>query len=128
MASLNLKTAGRMAVLFVNYHGTLGGGQVHLLTLLDGLDRARFHPHVVSCQEGPFTEALRERGLQPVIIPFGKGKLRHWTVSLPAIWRMYRLLKNRRIQVVHVSGLQEAKLTAWAAARAGVPMAWVVAP
>lgn len=121
-------TTPPLPILFVNYHGTIGGGQVHLLAILDGLDRARFAPHVVCCQDGPFSEQLRARGLQPVIIPFGKGKFRHWTVSLPAVWRMRRLIRTLGIRIVHVSGLQEAKLAAYPAAWAKVPMVWVVAP
>jgi hypothetical protein len=115
-------------ILFVNYHGTIGGGQVHLLAILAELDPKRFTPHVVCCEDGPFADQLRSRGIQPEIIAFGKGKLRHWTISIPAILKMYRLLKRLDIRVVHVSGLQEAKLTVYAASWAKVPVAWVVAP
>lgn len=115
-------------ILFVNFHGTLGGGQVHLLTLLDGLDRTRFAPHVVCCQPGPFVEALKERGLIPILIPFGKGKLRYFSISLPAIWEFYRVLRRLSIRLVHVSGLQEAKLAAQACAWTKIPMVWLVAP
>lgn len=117
-----------LPILFVNYHGTMGGGQVHLLTLLDGLDRSRFAPHVVCCEEGPFAEALRKRSLHPTLIPFGKGKRRYLTISVPAILKIHRLIKTLGICVVHVSGLQEAKLAAYAAKWAKVPMVWVVAP
>jgi hypothetical protein len=115
-------------ILFVNYHGTIGGGQVHLLTLLDGLDRSKFTPHVVCCEDGLFADELRKRVLPLTLIPFGKGKRRHFVVSIPAMLKMYRLLKKLNIRVAHVSGLQEAKLTAYAAKWAGVPMIWVVAP
>lgn len=117
-----------LPVLFVNFHGTIGGGQVHLLTLLDGLDRTRFLPQVVCCEDGPFAEALRQRSLEPAIIPFGKGKRRYLATSLPAMLKIYRLIKTLGIRVVHVSGLQEAKLAAYAAWWAKVPMVWVVAP
>jgi hypothetical protein len=115
-------------LLFVDYHGTLGGGQVLLLTILDGLDRDRFAPHVVCCRDGAFAEAVRARGLEPVIVPFGKGKLRHLTVTLPAWRTVYRLIRSRGIRLVHVSGLQEAKLAAYPASWAKVPVVWVVAP
>jgi Glycosyltransferase Family 4 len=115
-------------LLFVNYHGTLGGGQVHLLSLLDGLDRRRFTPHVVCCQDGAFADALRARGIMPILVPFGKGKLRYLHVSLPAWWTIHRLIKRLGIRLVHVSGLQEAKLAASPAAWARVPLVWVVAP
>ncbi len=122
------EAAKPIPILFVNYHGFVGGGQVLLLTLLDGLDRARFTPHVVCCQDGPFLELLRARGLKPILIPFGRGKLRYLHASLPAIWNIFRLIRRLKIRVVHVSGLQEAKLAAWAAALRRVPLVWVVAP
>jgi hypothetical protein len=115
-------------IIFVNYHGTVGGGQVHLLNLIDGLNRARFTPHVVCCQEGIITDMLRRRGISPLIIPFGKGKLRYMHISLPAIWKFYKHLKSLSAGVVHVSGIQEAKLAAYACAWAKVPMVWLVAP
>jgi hypothetical protein len=121
-------SATPIPILFVNFHGTLGGGQTHLLSILTGLDRKRFTPHVVCCEDGAFADKLRALGLPPEIIPFGNGKLRHLTVSIPALLRCYRLLKRLGIRVVHVSGLEEAKLAAYPAAWAKLPMAWVVAP
>lgn len=115
-------------ILFVNYHGTIGGGQVHLLTILEELDRKKFTPVVVCCQDGPFADLLRSKGFDPVIIPFGKGKRRYWMISLPAMWRFRQVLKKFGIRLVHVSGLQEAKLAAYPCAWAKVPMVWVVAP
>lgn len=119
---------GPVPICFVNYHGTMGGGQVHLLTLLDGLDRERFLPSVVCCQPGPFLEQVRRRGIEVQVIPFGKGKLRYWNIAWPAIFRFNRWLKARRVRLVQVGGLQEAKLAAWPCAWRKLPMLWVVAP
>ena len=113
---------------FVNYFGTVGGGQAHLLGLLQDMDRTRFEPEVVCCQDGPFPDRLRDLGFVVHRIPFGKGKRRYLHVSLPAMWKFHRLLRARRWDLVQVSGLQEAKLAAYPAAWAGVPMLWVVAP
>lgn len=115
-------------ILFVNYHGTVGGGQVHLLTILDGLDRKLFTPYVVCCQEGKFVSTLKEREIETIIIPFGKAKWRNLHISIPAIWRFYRLLKTNHFKLVHVSGLQEAKLASYPCAWAKIPMVWLVAP
>lgn len=115
-------------ILFVNYHGTIGGGQVHLLAILEELDRSKFTPHVVCCQDGLFADLLRSRGFEPQVIPFGKAKLRYALVSLPAMWRFFQVLRKLKIRLVHVSGLQEAKLAAYPCAWAKVPMVWVVAP
>jgi hypothetical protein len=121
-------SSGSIPILFVNYHGTVGGGQVLMLTLLEGLDRTRFSPRIVCCQDGPFLDLLRIRGFDPILIPFGKGKWRHLTVSIPAMLKFLRVLKTYQIRVIHAGGLQEAKLAAWPARWAGVPVAWVVAP
>lgn len=115
-------------ILFVNYHGTMGGGQVHLLTILDHLDRSQFAPQVVCCQPGPFVDQLRRRDLDPILLPFGKGKRRYLHVSVPAFLKFHRILKKNVIRLVHVSGLQEAKLAAYPCAWAKVPMVWLVAP
>ena len=73
-------TTSPAPIVFVDYHGTVGGGQIHLLTIIDGLDRTCFTPHVVCCQEGQFAEQVRLRGITPKIIPFGKGKLRYFQI------------------------------------------------
>ncbi|MCD4812142.1 glycosyltransferase [bacterium] len=115
-------------IVFVNYHGTIGGGQNHLLTILDGLDRQRFLPHVVCCQDGQFAKELRRRGIPLEIIPFWKGKLRYLHKNLPALWQFYQYVKKVSARLVHVSGLQEAKLAAYGCKWARVPMVWLVAP
>ncbi len=99
-----------------------------MLTIIDGLDRTCFTPHVVCCQEGQFAEQVRLRGITPKIIPFGKGKLRYLRISLPAIWSFFKYIKEISARLVHVSGLQEAKLAAHACKRAKIPMVWLVAP
>jgi len=128
MESVSVIKENPVPILFVNYHGTVGGGQIHLLSLIDGLDRTRFSPYVVCCQEGQFADMLRERGISPAIIPFGKGKRRYLHISLPAIWKFFKYLKRISARLVHVNGLQEAKLAAYACAWAKVPMVWLVAP
>ncbi len=115
-------------ILFVNYHGTIGGGQIHLLTLLEGLDRSRFTPYVVCCEEGLFADSLRQKGLEPKIIPFPKAKWRNLHRSIPALWKFYRYIKQIPFKLVHVSGLQEAKLAAYPCHWAKIPMVWLVAP
>lgn len=115
-------------ILFVNYHGSVGGGQVHLLTIIDGLDKSRFAPQVVCCQEGKFLPLLKERNIEPILIPFKKAKWRNLHYSIPALWKFYKLLKKQKFKLVHVSGLQEAKLAAYPCSWANIPMVWLVAP
>ncbi len=119
---------GPYPILFVNYHGTMGGGQVHLLTLLKGLDRTRFTPFVVCCEDGVFADTLRQKNMEPKIIRFPKAKWRNLHRSIPALWKFYRYIKKMNFKLVHVSGLQEAKLAAYPCHWAKIPMVWLVAP
>lgn len=98
------------------------------MTIIDNLDRELFTPHAVCCSEGLFADVLRDRGIEPEIIPFGKAKWRYFITTAIAWWRFYRFIKKNHFKLVHVSGLQEAKLAAWPCKWANIPMVWVVAP
>jgi hypothetical protein len=128
MAESMNSSSGPIPILYVNYFGTIGGGQVQLLTLLDGLDKKRFLPYVVCCEEGGFWDELVKRGINPIKISFGKGKRRYLRVSIPAYFKFYQVLKQLGVRLVQVQGLQEAKLAAYPCSYAKVPMLWVVAP
>lgn len=55
---------GHLRVLFVAHDSGLSGAQRALLTLLGGLDRARFECHVVAPYEGPLVTEARSLGHQ----------------------------------------------------------------
>jgi hypothetical protein len=115
-------------ILFVNYHGTMGGGQVHLLTLLDGLDRNQFQPFVVCCQDGSFCEHITAQRIEPILIPFGKAKYRYILTAIKSLWKMWQVLMQKKIRLVQVIGIQEAKLAALPCWWLKIPMLWIVAP
>ena len=115
-------------ILFVNYPGTIGGGQVHLTSILKELNKKIFNPHVVCCNAGPFVEDLEKQGIGTTIINFGKGRWIHFFRSIPAVIKLYRLIKEKNIKLVHTHGLLEAKMAALPCKAAGIPMILVVAP
>ena len=52
-------------LLIANFADRLGGGEESLLTLIQGMDRRRFVPHVVVPGEGEIARALRKIGVVP---------------------------------------------------------------
>lgn len=60
-----------MPVVEVLATGTVGGAQQHVVSLARALDRARFHPHVVSLSDGAAVRRIEAEGT-PVTILHGR--------------------------------------------------------
>ncbi len=59
-------------ILYVDHVSQLGGAQISLLTLLRGLDRRRFEPHVaLPALSGPFAQELAKLGVPVHEVPLG---------------------------------------------------------
>ena len=92
----------------------------HFLTaLVDGM-RAEGWSVTAVCSDGPFVPALRAAGYAVQTLPIARGlnPLRH-TVSL---WRLVRLFRRERFDVLHAHTPIAALLGRIAARIAGVPM------
>ena len=92
----------------------------HFLTaLVDGM-RAEGWSVTAVCSDGPFVPALRAAGYAIETLPIARGlnPLRH-TVSL---WRLVRLFRRERFDVLHAHTPIAALLGRIAARIAGVPM------
>jgi glycosyltransferase involved in cell wall biosynthesis len=113
-------------LLFVNYHGTMGGGQVHLLSLITGLPKEQFKISVLCCQNGAFIEVLKQNNIEPRIVPFPKGRRRYIWHVWPAWHKLSKILKAENIDLVLVSGIEEAKLSAGPCHKQKIPMVWLV--
>jgi glycosyltransferase involved in cell wall biosynthesis len=57
-------------VLYLGFYGELGGAELHLLSMLDWLDRGRVDPLVGVAAEGPFVERLRARHIDVRVLPW----------------------------------------------------------
>ena len=86
----------RICVLFLVESMEVAGAEQVVLSLAQGLDRARFRP-LVGClvDEGPLAETLKREGI-PV---FALGKRPGFDVSV--VGRLMRVLRDERVDVVH---------------------------
>lgn len=111
-------------VLFVSNHGdVVGGGEVSLLTLLKGLDRARWAPVVVVPSDGAVAERCRTLGLPTHVIP-----LPGLRCPGPAVVRgglaLRRLVRAAGAALLHANGSRAMLYAGLAGRLAGRPVIW----
>lgn len=110
----------KIRVLECIRQGKIGGGESHLLSLMEHINRDRFEPHVLSFTDGPMISRLKELNIPTTVIhterPFDVFK-----------WKMVReLLAGKRINLVHAHGTRAASNTMAAARKLGVPLIYTV--
>jgi glycosyltransferase involved in cell wall biosynthesis len=126
-------------ILFANTTGEIGGAERSLLALIGGLDRARFEPSAVIFRDGPLARELDRLAVPTTLMPLAdtvhrlslKGTQSSLVTSLSAavgsagtVLSLARVMRRRRISLVHTNGLK-AHLIAGAAARvARTPVVW----
>src|SRR5258708_8847990 len=89
-------TGPRISLLHFSNSKVRGGAEEHILTLLRGLDRARFRIHLVAAPE--VTEQLRPDVPTDVeLIPLCLRKPRQLSAAL----RLWRIIKERKVDILH---------------------------
>jgi len=100
-------------VLFVSNTARMSGAEFSLLSLLKGLDRKQFSPLLLLPEAGLFAERAQQAGIEVQIVPamirFGEA---HGLAALPramrSIWRIVRIIRRRRIRIVHANSPRAA--------------------
>ena len=110
----------KIRVLETIRQGKIGGGETHVLDLVQALDKTRFEPVVLSFTPGPMIDRLMAMGIQTHVIhterPFNI-----------ATWpRVRQLLRDERIDLVHAHGTRAHSNTFWAARKLGLPVIYTV--
>ncbi|HLX66582.1 MAG TPA: glycosyltransferase family 4 protein [Puia sp.] len=110
----------KIRVLECIRQGQIGGGETHLLSLVENLDRDRFEPVVLSFTEGPMVERLRAMGVRTQVLyterPFDVTKWR----------KVKQLMAAEGVDLVHAHGTRASSNTLWAARRLGIPLVYTV--
>jgi glycosyltransferase involved in cell wall biosynthesis len=100
--------------------GQIGGGESHLLSLVENLDRTRFEPLVLSFTDGPMVERLSRMGVRTHVIhterPFDITK---WAA-------VKKFLKDEQVELVHAHGTRACSNVVRAAQSLGIPVIYTV--
>lgn len=131
----------RVKIAFIEQDAGIGGAEINLFYLFQGMNREVFHPVVIVPCEGPFTERLKELGVRYCIVPQAKlvstsfflfgskifdplAVLFDIFIFLPTIWRISSFLRREQIDVVHTNSMVAHIYGSIAARLAKVPCIW----
>jgi glycosyltransferase involved in cell wall biosynthesis len=110
----------KIKVLECIRQGLIGGGESHLLVLMENLDREKFLPVVLSFTEGPMIDRLNEMGVSNYVIPTEKPfDVRVWG-------KVKALLLKEQIELIHVHGSRANSNVLWAARSLGIPVVYTI--
>jgi glycosyltransferase involved in cell wall biosynthesis len=88
----------KVKVLECIRQGLIGGGESHLLVLVENMDRSKFDPVVLSFTEGPMIDRLNELGIKNHVI----STQRPFDIR---VWKdVKKLMVKEGIELVHVHG------------------------
>jgi len=88
----------KIKVLECIRQGEIGGGESHLLSIAENLDRTKFDLVVLSFTDGPMIERLKERGVETHIV-FSKLPF-----DIPKWPKVKKILREQQIDIVHTHG------------------------
>jgi glycosyltransferase involved in cell wall biosynthesis len=88
----------RIKVLQAIRQGAIGGGESHVLDLVEHLDKKVYEPIVLAFTEGAMIERLKQMGVQTHVIP----TTRPFDFT---VWgRVSALLEKEKIELIHIHG------------------------
>jgi glycosyltransferase involved in cell wall biosynthesis len=110
----------KIKVLECIRQGKIGGGESHLLSLVENLDRNRFEPIVLSFTDGPMIEQLKAMGVETHIIYTEKPfDIRKWSA-------VKKLLQSKHVDLVHAHGTRANSNILWASKKLKIPVIYTI--
>lgn len=100
----------------------LGGAQKNVLSILEGLDKEKYNPFLISGRKGILVKnALSLKGVEINLISTLHRRI-NILCDFLAIYAIYRYIKKKKISIVHTHSSKAGILGRWAAKLAGVPV------
>jgi glycosyltransferase involved in cell wall biosynthesis len=110
----------KIKVLECIRQGQIGGGESHLLSLVENLDRSAFDPIVLSFTDGPMVQRLKEMNVDTSVIYTEKPfDVRKWK-------EVRRFIKENQVDIVHAHGTRANSNILWAAKSLNIPVVYTV--
>ena len=110
----------KIRILETIRQGQIGGGESHLLDLVENLNKEVFEPVVLSFTDGPMVERLRGMGITTHVI--------HTTKPFDFLkWKQVKkLIESEQVQLVHAHGTRAHSNVSWAARKLKLPVVYTV--
>lgn len=111
---------GKIKVLQCIRQGKIGGGESHLLSLVENIERSVFDPVVLSFTDGPMIDRLQQLGVRTKVIytekPFDISKRKE----------VRRFIADEGVQLIHAHGTRAGSNVLWAAKKLKIPLIYTV--
>jgi glycosyltransferase involved in cell wall biosynthesis/2-polyprenyl-3-methyl-5-hydroxy-6-metoxy-1,4-benzoquinol methylase len=110
----------KIKVLEAIRQGEVGGGETHILNLVENLDVSIFEPIVLSFTTGQMIDSLNEMGVKNFVIPSTKAfDFSKWK-------QVKKLMQQEQIDIVHVHGTRANTNVYWAAKSLKLPVIYTI--
>lgn len=100
--------------------GQIGGGESHLLSLVENLDRSQFDPVVLSFTDGPMIDRLKAMDVPTHVIPTTRP------FDVPKWKTVKKWIAEQGVQLVHAHGTRANSNVLWASRSLGLPVVYTV--
>lgn len=110
----------KIKVLQTIRQGKIGGGESHVIDLVEELDKDRYESIVLSFTEGPMVDRMKANGYTTYVIPTEKPF--NFTV-----WsKVTEILEKEKIDLIHAHGTRANSNTNNSARKLGIPVVYTV--
>ncbi len=110
----------KIRVLHTIRQGKIGGGETHVINLIEQLNKDRFESLLLSFTDGPMVDRMRELGIKTYIIkterPFDISK---WSL-------VEKIMIDEQIDVVHAHGTRANSNSFYGAQKRRIPLVYTV--
>lgn len=114
----------RLRIAYISATSQLGGAEVSLSTLIQGLDRDRFEPVCLLPEKGPLYDRFRGLQIEPQILPMETRRRRKPIGFWLSRKRISQWITSQKPDLVHVNSFWAPELAIPAAVSAGVPVVY----
>ena len=106
----------KIKILQAIRQGKVGGGETHVLDLVNELNKARFESVILSFTEGPMVDKLRADGFKVYVVPTEKP-------FNYKVWKaVKKIVEHEKIDMIHAHGTRANSNTFSTAKSLGIPI------
>lgn len=110
----------RIRVLEVIRQGMIGGGESHVLDLVEHLNKNDFEPIVLSFTDGPMIDKLCSMGVKTYVIETTQA------FDLSVVNKVIRIIRKNKVKIIHAHGTRANTNILIAAKSVGLPTIYTV--
>ncbi len=108
-------------ILFLNKVAELGGAEISLLNLVNGIQKHNFQPIVVLGVEGPLRERLEKLNIKTYIYPLDFPHFRNPIPFIKSVSFIKNIIKEKDVCLIHTNTLWDNQYGVLAARLMGIP-------